>query len=132
MCDGRIQSPDDCMNSGDLNILNPRFQISGCEADTCSSPADTTGYAITEDATEAFRFSVETACAPGYVGEPKATACKAHTGEYELSGCVQTTTTTSTTTVTTTTTTTSTTTSTTTTSTTTTTTTTSTTTTSTI
>lgn len=23
------------------------FQISGCEADTCSSPADTTGYAIT-------------------------------------------------------------------------------------
>jgi hypothetical protein len=67
-----------CTSAGD-------YQLSGCAPFSCTPPADTAGYVVTNDDLRAATFDVTAACAKGFAGAASA-ACTAG-GAYTLAGC---------------------------------------------
>jgi len=63
------------------------YVLSGCTADDCTTPTDTTGYTITAggDVTFSSAFAVTVACE--HSGTPSATKCSTPGTDYVLSGC---------------------------------------------
>eukprot|EP00913_Durusdinium_trenchii_P024004 g22543.t1 len=81
------------------------FQISGCEPDACSAPADKTGttttvaecttpalndrkgYVVRSVSTYIFNFEVAVKCDENYLGTARVQRCQKHGEPYKLSGC---------------------------------------------
>ena len=68
-------------------------EVKGCAGSppvVCTTPADTTGYTVTENALGADGFDVTAVCAANYEASgagPAAWSCGAASGPYSLSGC---------------------------------------------
>ncbi|CAJ1379726.1 unnamed protein product [Effrenium voratum] len=63
------------------------FKLSGCAEQVCQTPADSTGYILTEVSTKVRNFEVQAKCAPLFHGTPTATACLKHSQAYDVAGC---------------------------------------------
>ena len=63
------------------------YSLSGCDPIVCTTPADLTGYTVTEtELSTATGFSVAAACADNYEGAEVVTPCTTD-GPYALAGC---------------------------------------------
>mmetsp|Transcript_71076 Transcript_71076/g.156849 ORF Transcript_71076/g.156849 Transcript_71076/m.156849 type:complete len:978 (-) Transcript_71076:199-3132(-) len=74
------------------------YELKGCLADECSSPDDSTGYALTEHNLTLKGFDVQANCADGYTGVAQVRKCTKDAEAYIVEGCESTTTSTTTTT----------------------------------
>ena len=71
------------------NLDREAYTLSGCSpAPVCVSPADLTGFAVTETSLNRGSFKVEAKCSPTHIGEPKVTECTSNLGAYSITGCV--------------------------------------------
>jgi len=71
-----------CTSDGDT------YSLSGCDLDpVCVAPEGLEAYSVTESDLHKSSFDVSAACAKGYVGQAKVTACTNDGESYEITGC---------------------------------------------